>query len=113
MHGIGTSVVAAIGVLVGIAVTVFVSWLVMAKSEAIDKRLGEGRAVVTRLMGLIVMAIAVQFIINGIMDVTPEFVKIVDEAGIPMILVGDSAAMVVHGLSGTVPMTMDQMVQHC
>ncbi len=80
MHGIGTSVVAAIGVLVGIAVTVFVSWLVMAKSEAIDKRLGEGRAVVTRLMGLIVMAIAVQFIINGIMDVTPEFVKIVDEA---------------------------------
>ena len=80
MHGIGTSVVAAIGVLVGIAMTVFVSWLVMAKSEAIDKRLGEGRAVVTRLMGLIVMAIAVQFIINGIMDVTPEFVKIVDEA---------------------------------
>jgi 3-methyl-2-oxobutanoate hydroxymethyltransferase len=29
-----------------------------------------------------------------------------------MILVGDSAAMVVHGLSGTVPMTMDQMIQH-
>ena len=31
-------------------------------------------------MGLIVMAIAVQFIINGIMDITPEFVRIVDEA---------------------------------
>jgi 3-methyl-2-oxobutanoate hydroxymethyltransferase len=29
-----------------------------------------------------------------------------------MVLVGDSAAMVVHGLPGTVPMTMDQMIQH-
>jgi len=35
-----------------------------------------------------------------------------EKAGIDMILVGDSAAMVVHGLSGTVPMTMDQMIQH-
>lgn len=80
IYDIGTSVVAAIGVFIGIAATVFVSWLVMAKSEAIDKRLGKGRAVVTRLMGLIVMAIAVQFIINGLKDVTPDFVKIVDEA---------------------------------
>jgi 3-methyl-2-oxobutanoate hydroxymethyltransferase len=36
-----------------------------------------------------------------------------EKAGIDMILVGDSAAMVVHGLPGTVPMTMDQMVLHC
>jgi len=35
-----------------------------------------------------------------------------EKAGMDMILVGDSAAMVVHGLSGTVPMTMDQMIQH-
>ena len=35
-----------------------------------------------------------------------------EKAGIDMILVGDSAAMVVHGLSGTVPMTMDQMIMH-
>ncbi len=35
-----------------------------------------------------------------------------EKAGIDMILVGDSAAMVVHGLSGTVPMTMDQMTMH-
>ena len=35
-----------------------------------------------------------------------------EKAGIDVILVGDSAAMVVHGLSGTVPMTMDQMIQH-
>ena len=35
-----------------------------------------------------------------------------EKAGIDMILVGDSAGMVVHGLKGTVPMTMDQMVMH-
>jgi multiple antibiotic resistance protein len=74
-----TAFVGYIGVFIGIGATVFVSWLVMDKSEAIDNRLGEGRAIVTRLMGLIVMAIAIQFIINGIKDVTPEFVKIVDE----------------------------------
>jgi len=36
----------------------------------------------------------------------------IEKAGIDMILVGDSAGMVVHGLKGTVPMTMDQMVLH-
>ncbi|MDP6043818.1 MAG: 3-methyl-2-oxobutanoate hydroxymethyltransferase [Dehalococcoidales bacterium] len=36
----------------------------------------------------------------------------VEKAGIDMILVGDSAGMLVHGYSGTVPMTMDQMVAH-
>lgn len=35
-----------------------------------------------------------------------------EKAGMDMVLVGDSAAMVVHGLSGTLPMTMDQMIQH-
>jgi 3-methyl-2-oxobutanoate hydroxymethyltransferase len=35
-----------------------------------------------------------------------------EKAGMDMILVGDSAAMVVHGLPGTVPITMDQMIQH-
>jgi 3-methyl-2-oxobutanoate hydroxymethyltransferase len=35
-----------------------------------------------------------------------------EKAGMDMILVGDSAAMVVHGLPGTVPMTMDQMIEH-
>jgi multiple antibiotic resistance protein len=80
MYDWATAMVAYVGVFIGIAVTVFISWLVMAKSENIDKRLGKSRAIITRLMGLIVMAIAVQFIINGIMDITPEFVKIVDEA---------------------------------
>jgi 3-methyl-2-oxobutanoate hydroxymethyltransferase len=35
-----------------------------------------------------------------------------EKAGMDMILVGDSAAMVVHGLPATIPITMDQMIQH-
>lgn len=37
---------------------------------------------------------------------------ICEKAGFDMLLVGDSAGMVVHGYSGTIPMTMDQMIEH-
>ena len=37
----------------------------------------------------------------------------VDEAGIDMLLVGDSVAMVVHGHDTTLPITMDEMLTHC
>ena len=35
-----------------------------------------------------------------------------EKAGFDMLLVGDSAGMVVHGYKGTVPMTMEQMLTH-
>lgn len=35
------------------------------------------------------------------------------EAGIEMILVGDSLGMCVYGYNGTVPVTMDQCIAHC
>ena len=38
--------------------------------------------------------------------------RLIDEAGIDLILVGDSAAMVVQGLDTTVSVTMDQMLYH-
>ena len=36
--------------------------------------------------------------------------QLFDEAGVPALLVGDSAAMVVHGHSSTLPVSMDEMV---
>ena len=40
------------------------------------------------------------------------FAKLVDQAGIDVILVGDSLGMVVLGYATTVPVTMDDMVRH-
>jgi 3-methyl-2-oxobutanoate hydroxymethyltransferase len=37
----------------------------------------------------------------------------VDQAGIDLLLVGDSAAMVVHGHDNTLPITLEEMIVHC
>ena len=41
------------------------------------------------------------------------FGRIADDAGVDVILVGDSLGMVVQGMDTTLPVTMDEMVYHC
>jgi 3-methyl-2-oxobutanoate hydroxymethyltransferase len=41
-----------------------------------------------------------------------SFAVLLDEAGVDVVLVGDSLGMVIQGLDTTVPVTMDQMVYH-
>lgn len=38
--------------------------------------------------------------------------KIIDDAGVDVILVGDSASNVIHGHETTLPITLDQMIDH-
>jgi len=40
------------------------------------------------------------------------FARILDNAGIDVVLVGDSAANVIHGFETSVPITLDQMISH-
>jgi 3-methyl-2-oxobutanoate hydroxymethyltransferase len=42
-----------------------------------------------------------------------SFSRLVDQAGVDIILVGDSLGMVVQGAGNTLPVTMDEMIYHC
>src|ERR1700760_3347326 len=42
-----------------------------------------------------------------------SFARLVDQAGVDIILVGDSLGMVVQGGGNTLPVTMEEMVYHC
>ena len=39
--------------------------------------------------------------------------QLAEEAGMDMILVGDSLGMCIYGYEGTIPVTMDQCIYHC
>lgn len=41
------------------------------------------------------------------------FAQIVDQAGVDVVLVGDTLGMVVQGLDTTLPVTMDEVIYHC
>jgi len=41
------------------------------------------------------------------------FAQIVDQAGVDVILVGDTLGMVVQGLDTTLPVTIDEIIYHC
>jgi 3-methyl-2-oxobutanoate hydroxymethyltransferase len=41
------------------------------------------------------------------------FARLVDEANVDVILIGDSLGMVVQGHENTLPVTLDEMIYHC
>ncbi len=41
------------------------------------------------------------------------FARLVDEAGVDLILIGDSLGMVVQGMDTTLPVTLEEMIYHC
>ncbi|PSH02943.1 MAG: antibiotic resistance protein MarC [Acidobacteria bacterium] len=56
-----------IPVFVGIAFTAYASYIILASADRVRKRIGEtGIRIMMRIMGLMLTAIAVQFVINGL-----------------------------------------------
>jgi multiple antibiotic resistance protein len=61
------SVAATTAVYVSILLTSLITFLVLAAASLVERRLGQtGMRILTRLMGLVLCAIAIQFIIDGI-----------------------------------------------
>ena len=59
--------VTTVAVYVSIALTAYVSYVTLAAASLVERRLGRtGMRILTRLMGLVLCAIAVQFIVDGI-----------------------------------------------
>jgi multiple antibiotic resistance protein len=59
----------ALVVYVAVALTAFICWLTLRLSAQVMKRMGQtGIRVMTRIMGLLLAAIAVQFVITGVKD---------------------------------------------
>ncbi|PYP01736.1 MAG: antibiotic resistance protein MarC [Gemmatimonadetes bacterium] len=67
LAGASKSPVTTIGVYAAIALTAFLCYVTLAAATGLERRLGQtGMRILTRLMGLVLCAIAVQFIIDGI-----------------------------------------------
>jgi len=61
------SLVTTIALYASIAITAYISYLTLAAASLVERRLGQtGMRILTRLMGLILCAIAIQFVLDGI-----------------------------------------------
>ena len=59
--------ITTVALYIAIALTAYVSYLTLAAASHVERRLGQtGMRILTRLMGLVLCAIAAQFIIDGI-----------------------------------------------
>lgn len=73
--GFLNGLISIMGVYLAIIILMIVSYFMMLYSQKIDKVIKEGgHHIITRLMGLLVMAIAIQFMINGVIDIIPDLI---------------------------------------
>lgn len=73
--GFLNGLISIMGIYLAIFILIVVSYLMMRYSERIDNVVKEGgHHIITRLMGLLVMAIAIQFMINGVIDIIPDLI---------------------------------------
>ena len=67
LMGASPTILHAVPVLLAIAVTALASYLILAAADGVRAKLGDtGIRIMMRIMGLLLTAIAVQFIINGL-----------------------------------------------
>jgi len=65
----GSSMAEKVAVYVAIVVTMAIAWIVLRVGDKVVARMGEtGIRVMTRIMGLLLAAIAMQFVISGASD---------------------------------------------
>jgi multiple antibiotic resistance protein len=66
LNGAADTLIDSISVYLAIVLSLAICWLVLSAAPALTRRLGQtGMNVLTRLMGLLVMVIGAQFVING------------------------------------------------
>ncbi|HDR72353.1 MAG TPA: NAAT family transporter [Methanoculleus sp.] len=63
----------AVGLVIGaVAITILITYLLLVNAESIVARIGQREyRVINRLMGILLMAIAVQFVLNGLSSAFP------------------------------------------
>lgn len=72
-----------IPVLVSVLVTAVASYLMLRAATHVDRVMGvSGRAILERVMGLLLAAIAVQFVVTGVRDAFPEVFPTADAAAV-------------------------------
>ncbi len=65
-----------IAVFIGVLITTITCYYTMVNSRYVIRVMGEsGRKIMTKIFGLILAVIAVQFVINGVADAVSEFLQ--------------------------------------
>jgi multiple antibiotic resistance protein len=75
LNGQATNAFQVAGIYLSIVVVLLICWALLAAAPAVTRRIGQtGMNVMTRLMGLLVMVVGAQFVINGVSVVALDII---------------------------------------